>query len=104
MTPFALSTGSAGSLAVVSLFAGVFVSIALAVLIAVRAFRGYRRTRSVRLLALSARLLLIVAVPKIANLGLINLTGVSPSTITVLTGGCRIIGLGVILASIYARS
>lgn len=104
MIPLPLSTGATAGLAVVSLFAGVFVSIALALLIAVRAFRGYRRTRSTRLLALSAGLLLIVAVPKIANLGLINFTGVSPETITVLTGGCRIAGLGVILASIYARS
>lgn len=104
MIPLPLSTGGTGSLVVVSLFAGVFVSIALALLIAVRAFRGYRRTQSTPLLALSAGLLLIVAVPKIANLGLINLTGVAPATISVLTGGCRIVGLGVILASIYARS
>lgn len=102
MTPLPLTTGGAGLVAV-SLFAGVFVSIALALLIAVRAFRGYRRTRSRRLLALSAGLLLIVAVPKVANLALVNATGVAPATVTVLTGGCRIAGLGVILASIYAR-
>lgn len=102
MTPVPLSTG--GGLVAVSLFAGVFVSIALALLIVVRAFQGYRRTKSRRLLALAVGLLLIVAVPKLANLGLANTTGVAPATITVLTGTSRVAGLGVILAAIYARS
>lgn len=104
MSPTALATTSADSLALLSLFAGVFVSIVLALLIAVRAFNGYRRTRSRRLLALSAGLLLIVAVPKVANLALASATAVGPQPIDVLTGACRVLGLGVIFASIYVRS
>lgn len=103
MTATPLASAGADNLAVLSLFAGVFVSVALALLIAVRAFNGFRRTRSRRLLALSAGLLLIVAVPKLANLGLATATTVSAPTISVLTGGCRVLGLGVILASIYDR-
>lgn len=104
MTLTPLASVGTNSLAVLSLFAGVFVSIALALLIAVRAFRGYQRTRSRRLLALSAGLLLIVAVPKLTNLALASLTAVDVSTISVLTEGCRVVGLVVILTSIYARS
>lgn len=91
------------SLGVVALFAGVFVSVGLALLISIRAFRGFQRTRSRRLLALSAGLLLIVAVPKLTNLGLATATSIETQTISILTAGCRVLGLGVILASIYAR-
>lgn len=104
MTPIPLATSGLANLGLVSVFAGVFVSIALAVLIAVRAFDGYRRTQSRRLLALSAGLLLIVAVPKLGNLLLSSATAVGPDLISVLTGACRVLGLGVILVSIYARS
>lgn len=90
-------------LAVVSLFAGVFVSVALALLLSVRAFRGFRRTRSPRLLALSGGLLLIVAVPKVTNLVLATETTVSTPAIGALTAACRVAGLAIILVTIYAR-
>jgi hypothetical protein len=98
-----ITTVGAGTLAVLSLFAGVFVSIALALLLSVRAYRGFRRTRSQRLLALSGGLLLIVAVPKVTNLALATATTVSTPTIGVLTAACRVVGLAIILVTIYAR-
>jgi len=98
-----ITTIGGDALVVLSLFAGVFVSIALALLLAVRAYRGYQRTRSPRLLALSGGLLLIVAVPKITNLVLATATAVSTPTIGALTAGCRVVGLAVILGTIYAR-
>lgn len=98
-----ITTVGGDALVVLSLFVGVFVSIVLALLLAVRAYRGYRRTRSPRLLALSGGLLLIVAVPKLANLGLATATSVSTPTIGVLTATCRVAGLAIILGTIYAR-
>lgn len=90
-------------LAVLSLFAGVFVSIALALLLSVRAYRGFQRTRSPRLLALSGGLLFIVAVPKVANLALATATTVSTPAIGAITAGCRVAGLAIILVTIYVR-
>jgi|AntRauTorcE11898_2_1112593.scaffolds.fasta_scaffold15920_3 hypothetical protein len=98
-----ITTVGAGMLAVLSLFAGVFVSIALALLLSVRSYRGFRRTRSQRLLALSGGLLLIVAVPKVANLALATATAISTPTIGAVTAACRVVGLATILVTIYAR-
>ncbi|MUV89882.1 hypothetical protein GJ629_08230 [Halapricum sp. CBA1109] len=101
MIPTALALG-AGQLTAVSLFAGVAVSVALALLIAVRAFGGYRRTRNRRLLALAVGLLCIVAVPKVVNIGLSAATELDPTLVNVLADGYRVAGLTVILVSIYA--
>lgn len=96
-----ITTTGAGTLVVLSLFVGVFVSIGLAVLLSVRAYRGFQRTRSPRLLALSGGLLLIVAVPKVTNLGLSTATAVSTPTIGAITAACRVVGLAIILGTIY---
>ena len=98
-----ITTVGAGTLVVLSLFAGVFVSIGLAVLLSVRAYRGFRRTRSRRLLALSGGLLLIVAVPKGTNLLLATVTSMSTPAIGSITAACRVAGLAIILGTIYVE-
>ncbi|MFD2376155.1 DUF7521 family protein [Haloarchaeobius iranensis] len=78
-----------------------FVSIALAGVIAYRAYRGYQRTRSTRLLALSAGLFTVVAVPKLLNLVLSTLQYPADTTSTA-AAATRLAGLCVVLYAIYA--
>jgi hypothetical protein len=96
-----VTTTGGPTILVLMLFVGVFVSIALAGVIAHRAYRGYQRTHSTRLLALSAGLFAVVAVPKLLNLALSTLQYPADTTSTV-AATARLAGLCIVLYAIYA--
>ncbi|WP_435347652.1 DUF7521 family protein [Haloarchaeobius sp. HRN-SO-5] len=97
-----ITTTGGPAVLVLALFTGVFVSVALAGVIAYRAYVGYRRTRSTRLLALSVGLLLVVVVPKLTNIALSTAAVVETDVVLTVTALVRLVGLGVVLYSIYA--
>ncbi|MBP2250999.1 putative acyltransferase [Halarchaeum solikamskense] len=77
-------------------------SIVLALAIAARLIRGYRRgSRHVELLALAVGLLLLTAVPELLRIGLPTLAAVETSRRVILTSGCQLLGLAAILWAIY---
>ncbi|WP_257300700.1 hypothetical protein [Haloarchaeobius sp. FL176] len=96
-----VTTTGGPAILVLALFVGVFVSIALAGVIAYRTYRGYQRTHSTRLLALSAGLFTVVAVPKLLNLALSTLQYQADTTSTV-AAATRLAGLCIVLYAIYA--
>lgn len=96
-----VTTTGGPTVLVLTLFVSVFVSVALAGVIAYRAYLGYQRTRSTRLLALSAGLFTVVAVPKLLNLVLSTLRYSTDVTSTV-AATARLAGLCIVLYAIYA--
>ncbi|WP_256300098.1 DUF7521 family protein [Haloarchaeobius salinus] len=96
-----VTTTGGPTILVLTLFVGVFASVALASVIAYRAYRAYQRTHSTRLLALSAGLFTIVAVPKVLNIVLSTLRYSAETTSTV-AATARLAGLCIVLYAIYA--
>jgi hypothetical protein len=99
------ATTDGGVLQVLALFAGVFLSVLVALLLSVRVVQGYRNTGSRHLLALGVGLLLLVPAPKLLNLGIATAAGGAGGVgvlIDVSMAVCRIGGLGTILYAIYA--
>jgi hypothetical protein len=105
LTPTPTVLQSAPSVAVgvgIALFAGVFVAILVGTVLSVRVMRGYRRTGSTRLLAWGGGWLLLVPVPKLANLGLTTLLGATSAQVGIAMAVCRLGGFATILYAIYA--
>ena len=75
----------------------------LGVLIAYRAYQGYRRNRSKPMLYLTVGLILVTAVPPLLSLTLSNLTALEGWLIVLAMGLSQICGLTSILYSLYGR-
>jgi len=77
-------------------------SLALSVIIAVVLIRGYRDGPGRRgMLWLAVGLLLLTTVPELLRIGLPSTTGIGTVGRSVLVSGCELLGLGVILWTIY---
>lgn len=96
-----VTTSGGPTVLVLALFVGVFTSIALASVIAYRAYQGYQRTRSTRLLALSGGLFTVVAIPKLLNIVLSTMR-YAPDVTSTVAAAARLAGLCIVLYAIYA--
>lgn len=79
------------------------VATALGLLIAYKAFQGYRRNRSEPMLFLAAGLILVTVVPPLFSLGLPNVTDLDGWVVVLAMSVSQICGLLSITYSLYGR-
>jgi hypothetical protein len=95
----ATGTSSLVALAVVGLSV---LTIAMSVAIAVFLLRGYRReSGTTAQLQLAGGLLLLTSVPELLRIGLPTLTSVGTVTRSLLVSGCELLGLALVLWTIF---
>jgi uncharacterized membrane protein len=94
-------TSTAKTVPAVLLFLGLFVTVAISVIILWRGMRRYRADRNAALLGLSVGIVFTTGVPIIANIGLSTVASLETAAITVFTNCLRLIGLGLLLVVIY---
>lgn len=89
------------TLRVLVVFATYLLGAVIGLLIAAKAWQGYRRNDSGPMLFLAAGIVLLTAVPAGLSLLLSNVGGVRESTIVLATNGSELVGLLAILYSLY---
>ncbi|SDN11550.1 hypothetical protein SAMN04487949_3422 [Halogranum gelatinilyticum] len=75
----------------------------LGLVIARKAFQGYRRNASKPMLFLAAGIVLLTAVPAVLSLFLSNFTGLPSYQVVLVTNGSELLGLLAIAYSLYGR-
>lgn len=73
----------------------------LSILVTYKFARGYRRSGARPLLALAVGLFLLAAAPTFARLAFANVVAASAATRTLVTSGAELLGLLIILHTIY---
>lgn len=75
----------------------------LGLIIARKAYQGYRRNASPPMLYLAAGIVLLTAVPAVLSLFLSTFTGLPSYLVVVVTNGTELLGLVSIAYSLYGR-
>ena len=97
-----VQTTGANSLVVLAVFCLSALIVVMSVAIAVVLLRGYRRNPGhIGQLQLAAGLLLLTTVPELLRIGLPTLTSVGTVERSLLVSGCELLGLVVILWTIF---
>ncbi len=98
-----LQTGASAETAAVLVLLGRAVAFVLALWIANRAYRGYRRASDPALLWLALGITLLAAVPTVVRFLVPTLIDTSLLLTTVAATGSEIVGLAAILYAVYGR-
>jgi hypothetical protein len=90
-----------GTLVSLLLFLGLVLSVALSVVIVAKGVTSYRRSGEPALLGLSTGILLLSGAPIFLNVVLATATGLDSAVVSTLADGLRMVGLLVVLHTIY---